>query len=73
MQKPLISAPAEMGGFVLVEASAPNPGEQKSVLGNDAIGIGYAIKNRYRERKYFTEFFCEVERVALLRLFLFAA
>ena len=29
MQKPLISASAEMGGFVLVEAPAPNPGEHK--------------------------------------------
>ena len=29
MQKPPISAAAEMGGFVLVEAPAPNPGEHK--------------------------------------------
>ena len=29
MQKPLISAAAEMGGFVLVEAPAPSPGEHK--------------------------------------------
>jgi len=29
MQKPLISAAAEMSGFVLVEAPAPSPGEHK--------------------------------------------
>jgi len=29
MQEPLISAAAEMGGFVLVGAPAPSPGEHK--------------------------------------------
>ena len=29
MRKPLISATAEMSGFVLVEAPAPSPGEHK--------------------------------------------
>ena len=30
MQKPLISAAAEMGGFMLVGAPAPSPGEHKA-------------------------------------------
>ena len=35
--------------FLLVEAPAPNPGEQ-NVLGNDSFRIGYSIKNRFEER-----------------------
>ena len=38
----------EADGFLLVEASAPSPGEHRSVLENDPCGIGYAIKIRQK-------------------------
>ena len=39
MQKPLISAPAEMGGFVLVGAPAPSPGEHKMFWVTQPFGL----------------------------------
>ena len=50
MQKPPISAAAEMGGFVLVEAPAPSPGECKTLWLTLAQSSGCAIKNRFEER-----------------------
>ena len=39
MRKPLISAPAEMGGFVLVEAPAPSPGEHTVFWITQPLGL----------------------------------
>ena len=39
MQKPLISAGLEMGGFVLVEAPAPSPGEHKVLWTTQSFGL----------------------------------
>ena len=60
MQKPLISATAEMSGFVLVGAPAPSPGEHKR-SGTQTFGLRrhdfFKIPN---EGFYFAENFGEV-------------
>ena len=59
MQKPLISAAAEMGGFVLVEAPAPSPGEHKC-SGTHPFGLRLRDQRSLTMGFYFAEIFGEV-------------
>lgn len=63
----------KVDGFLLVDAPAPSPGEQSTVLDNTAWISGCAIENRYRERKNLAKNFVEGKRVKITRQLILTA